>query len=250
MLTCLQSATLLGCGGGGSTTPPSYDQTVLKDHPTAYWKLNETSGTTAIDSSTSGWNGTYQGAVSPGQTDNEGHSFAGFSGGYVSASAADYSPLYQTGSFSIEAWYRGDSSMTSRPEVVMAKGTDENPHDNGGILLYARPSAQIFLADGSAVSLVAPTATSAGTWHYCVATWNSTAGQAVEYLDGAQISVIKQSFSIVANGNPFTIGEQALSGYNYTFSGLISDVAIYSYALNSDQIAKHFAAGKLSHPSE
>lgn len=42
----------------------SYDTEVLADTPAGYWKLQDTSGTTAVDSSGNGRNGTYNGTVS------------------------------------------------------------------------------------------------------------------------------------------------------------------------------------------
>src|SRR5215831_14920886 len=45
----------------------AYSSAVLADHPVAYYRLGETSGTTAVDSSGNGSNGTYVGGVALGQ---------------------------------------------------------------------------------------------------------------------------------------------------------------------------------------
>ena len=45
-----------------------YDAAVLADSPVAFWKLDEASGTVAADSSGNGNTGTYQGAVTLGET--------------------------------------------------------------------------------------------------------------------------------------------------------------------------------------
>ena len=44
-----------------------YDTEILADSPVGYWKLNETSGTTAYDSSGNGNNGTLHGGITLNQ---------------------------------------------------------------------------------------------------------------------------------------------------------------------------------------
>lgn len=45
----------------------AYANTVLADSPIAYWRLGETSGTTASDATGHGWNGTINPPVTLGQ---------------------------------------------------------------------------------------------------------------------------------------------------------------------------------------
>src|SRR5205807_8445727 len=56
--------------GTSSAPSASYSSTVIGDHPSAYYRLGETSGTVAVDSSGNGRNATYTGnttlGVSPG----------------------------------------------------------------------------------------------------------------------------------------------------------------------------------------
>src|SRR5215469_15882953 len=50
-----------------AASPSNYEAAVLSDHPAAYYRLGETSGTTAVDSSGNGHNGAYSGGVTFGQ---------------------------------------------------------------------------------------------------------------------------------------------------------------------------------------
>src|SRR5207244_2656836 len=50
-------------GRESSLTPASYESTVLADNPLVYWRLGESSGTTASDSSGHGVTGQYQAGV-------------------------------------------------------------------------------------------------------------------------------------------------------------------------------------------
>src|SRR2546422_5200417 len=62
---------LSACGGASTaaspTTPPSYRASVLADHPVAYWRLDEETGTVMVDASGNGNDGAYAGAVTLGQ---------------------------------------------------------------------------------------------------------------------------------------------------------------------------------------
>jgi len=49
--------------GGGKTISQRYDARVLAQNPLLYYKLNETSGTSAIDYSGNGYHGTYSGVT-------------------------------------------------------------------------------------------------------------------------------------------------------------------------------------------
>src|SRR5688500_11107092 len=65
------------------TVTAQYANIVLADNPTAYWRLGETSGTTAVDSSVPGGNqGTYLNGVTlgiPGAIPGDPNTSAGFS---------------------------------------------------------------------------------------------------------------------------------------------------------------------------
>src|SRR3989442_312346 len=83
-----------GCGApmaastvASPAAPKTYDATVLADRPAAYWRMDETSGTTMTDASGNHNDGVYAGAYSLGQpaplggVDNRGVVFEGKKGG-------------------------------------------------------------------------------------------------------------------------------------------------------------------------
>src|SRR5438128_1021906 len=55
------AALMLACGVGSIAASP-YSTAVQTDHPVAYWRLNETTGTTALDSAGT-YNGIYTNAL-------------------------------------------------------------------------------------------------------------------------------------------------------------------------------------------
>src|SRR5438132_14169131 len=67
LLLVLIGAALSGCGvpstAATPTAPPSYQASVLADHPVAYWRLSEATGAVMADASGNGDDRAYAGAV-------------------------------------------------------------------------------------------------------------------------------------------------------------------------------------------
>src|SRR5689334_18490893 len=108
----------------------NYGKAILSDQPTGYWRLNDTSGTIATDSSAGGANpGVYQSNTSSYSMGQGGFlPFAGnkavhFNGGSVygpydansAILSASYAPALQpfayANNFTIEAWIRDSSPL-------------------------------------------------------------------------------------------------------------------------------------------
>ena len=110
LLLLLVGAVLSGCGGASTaaspTTPPSYRASVLADHPVAYWRLDEETGTVMVDTSGNGNDGAYAGAVTlgqPGALASDGDTAVGFGPAGGAASVAS-TPSLQVNPVTIEIW--------------------------------------------------------------------------------------------------------------------------------------------------
>ena len=99
-----------------SARAADYPTTILADNPRAYFRLEETSGTTAVDSSSTGsFPGTYvtSGAFPIlGQPGIKTNSISLSSGQAASVTAGYYPELNQPGPFSFEIWARPVSVPT------------------------------------------------------------------------------------------------------------------------------------------
>jgi len=246
-----------------SSPPLGYWQTVLADHPSFLWPLNETSGTTAKDASPHGVNGIYesgttQGAAGPitGDPDTA-TSFDGHTGLVTSATSV---PGPQA--FSIEGWFK---TTTNTGGKLIGFGGSQT----GLSLQYDR---QIYLMnDGQLVfgvynagrhTIETRGVYNDGKWHYVVATLSSTAGMAL-YVDGQLIGADPNHAAQVYSGYWRVGGDSLIGGWNmdplsgnsqgttspnsFYFGGTIGDVAIYPVALSAAQVAAHYAANALSH---
>lgn len=101
------------CWASGSSLASTYSAAVLADTPVAYYRLNETSGTTAVNLGTAGdaANGTYVNI--PGVTNSSNYGVAGPRGGYPGFES-DNNALF----FAPEVGSTGTSDLFPRVEVV------------------------------------------------------------------------------------------------------------------------------------
>ncbi|MGH3009674.1 MAG: RHS repeat-associated core domain-containing protein [Gaiellaceae bacterium] len=211
-----------------------YGYLVRNDAPAAYYPLDDTSGSTAVDASGNGNNGAYSGSYSLGQAGALAGSSAGsavaFNGGNVTASASglDLSP---GGVNTVEFWVKWDGTSSVMPFSFSSFSS----------LWFANGDFGFNTGCGDIYGIAAP---SANTWHYVVAEFYNGLPQ-----DGARLWIDGQEKSLsVQFGTPCsrTIGSSfAISGdttdSSYRMGGSIDEVAVYGYPLSYYQIAAHYA---------
>ena len=243
----------------------SYQQTVLNDHPSFLWALNDTGGT-AADSSPNGFNGIYepgtsQGAPGPfaGQTAT---SFDGQSGIVTSASSVA-SPGPQV--FSVEAWFNtgtNDGGKIVGFGNAQTGGSSANNNASPGSSNYDRHiymmnDGQLVFGvyNGSVQTIETPNTYNDGQWHYVVGTLGPS-GMAL-YVDGQLIGTNATTTAQAYTGY-WRVGGDNLNAWNldpwgansqgttqphsYYFNGTIADVAVYPIAMSASQVTAHYAA--------
>jgi hypothetical protein len=247
-------ALVMSCGVSSLTASP-YSTAVQADHPIAYWQLNETSGTIAHDIAGT-FNGTYTNALvgQPGYTLGSDPAALAASFGNpagqtqdsdVGGIALDLASGANT-AFSAEAWVNGSGQMPGAGIVGKGPSVGEEFYlDCGG------PSAafRFFVRNAAGTAFNAnSTVVPDGNWHHLVGVCDEVNGTLSLYVDGQLKASTAVSGGIRTSVNPFmNIGSRqsaATGAYDDQFSGSISDVAIYNYALSSAQIQNHyFTAG-------
>ena len=235
-----------------------YRNTVLGDSPIVYYEFDETGGSTAANSgSTGGGNtGTISGTVAINQSSfPQGGTSYDFGGGHVVAAAAPSSLTEWT----LEAWINWDPAKTSGSNIF---GNDQGGW-NDDVLFGIRPEAGHGGVPASNLGLVQqgnPGATrdtvteplSHSVWHHVVATGSTTNGELKLYVDGA----LTDTDSSLANGitlngaggfgTPFIAVGAARNvtdaGYR-SFDGLIDEFALYETVLDATTVEAHYDAG-------
>jgi RHS repeat-associated protein len=223
--------------GAVEPTPPRashYGYLVRNAAPAAYYPLDETSGTTAVDVSGNGNNAAYSGSYTQGQqpgalAGSGGGTAVAFNGGTVSGSVSNLD-LAPGGYSTVEMWINWNGTDNEMP-FIFAGGAYDLWIYNG-----------YFGFNSGHGDIWGTTAPTANTWHYVVAEfYNGSLTQSKLWLDGVQ-----QSLSQVRQTGNFSATASAafrISDTTYQFTGAIDEVAIYGYGLTPVQITSHFAEG-------
>lgn len=212
----------------------SYATTILGDSPVSYWQLNETSGTTATDSSDSN-NGTYTGGFTLNQsttyTLTPAVLFNGTSG-YVSV--PDATNLHLT-DVTMEAWIKTSSTST---EMIISKYASSSPFHGWAIGANVITVGKLSITFGAGTWTTGSITINDGIWHYIVGTISS-GGVVKSYVDSILDinTTISQSLSNTAN---LQIGRDTASA-NF-FNGSIMNGAVYNTSLTQTQVNAHYAA--------
>src|SRR3989440_1402067 len=94
------------CGNGTAASPATaktYNATVLADHPVAYWRMDETTGSTMADASGNANHGRYVGIYTLGQPGALAGGAVAFDGQSGAASVMNTASL-QVNTVPIEVW--------------------------------------------------------------------------------------------------------------------------------------------------
>lgn len=204
-----------------------------------YWPFEEGSGTTVLDSSGSGDNGTWNGSTTNGSYYTAGKvgNWAGIFGGtstYVNVPGSAYA---FSGPFSISLWMNENSSAVS--EVVVSEQTGGA---GTGYFINTYPTnteVQIAITS-STFSYTTGPAPYFGTWEMVTMVYDGTSLSI--YINGS----LSGSAVSAAPYNPsgaLVMGETQRGGF-HDFSGSLDDVRIYNRALSPAEIMALYNAEK------
>ncbi|UZN02930.1 LamG domain-containing protein [Cellulomonas sp. S1-8] len=232
---------------GEFDTANSYPQHMFNSGLLGYWRLDETSGTQATDSSPDPkHHGAYVNGPAlgqPGALVNQTRRSVGFTGSqYVSipddGTTFDFTARAQ---YSVEFWVRPARrySGSDQWERLVAKQVqDANGIRGWGVNLYRGPndtnmSIQFERVQGN--PLITSRAIAADTWYHVAAVHDGT--NMVVYVNGTEAGRVASTDSQQDNTAPLTIGARGNGGD--AFVGRIDEVAVFGYALNAGQVSGH-----------
>lgn len=219
----------------------TYKATVLADSPNmGYWRLGETAGTVAVDSSTAGNTGTYEGTRTgqSGALASSSDMATSFNGSNTRVTTANsYSNL---SSVSVEAWFKTTTTTLSR--LVAFQGAQTVAHNSFTPLLWINADGTIswYVYPGY-YTVTSPSAYNNGAWHHVVGT-TGAAGMFL-YIDGVQVATKSGATYTDTFTGYWRIGNFHTSSSNEYFSGALDEVAIYNYQLSAAQVSSHYQAG-------
>ncbi len=230
----------------------------LADNPTALWKLDETSGTTAVDATGNGHGGTYQrpamvGATSWGGTPSP--SFTHTSTDWISvpASSALSSHAGPTGLWSMDCMFL-DGGVA---DYQMILTVSDFPN---GYEMWVERNPSGYLAAGACskegsgyvpnvADVTLGNTVSTSTWHHLAITWSRSVPRLNIYVDGC---LAAQSLTSTANTSSFTNKIWRIGGRGDTtanrWSGSLSHMAIYPSELSPERVREHAIAAGITPP--
>jgi hypothetical protein len=223
----------------------SYYLNVIKDSPIGFWKLDETSGTLASDSSGCGNNGTYSGSPTrnilpliPGGlcgtkiTSTSSITFPITNNYYAAATTPGMATRYSSDNdFTIEAWISIDIVNSTASNRIFADS-------NSGTGLYWENGDIVFKAE---LDEVRHSVTYSKKVIHVVAIYSTKAISL--YVDGVlAASNNLNSFKFTNTNVSFVIGPTQSSLDTFT----IDAPAIYRYALEENTIKNHYIQGNIS----
>lgn len=233
----------------GEPVAIDYSAVVLADTPAIYHRLGEASGTTAVDSSGNGRNGTHSSggnvptygvAGAPiGSTDTAMRYGVGGNTSITTTLHNDSKTLF-TGSFSVEAWFNKPVIVGGNFERLVAKSWVAN----GWLLGYYNATIQFGLGDaGGSQHNANPNQATWDTflpgWHHAVGTYDGSNVRL--YVDGQLIATTAYS-----GWTPSTTLAAAIGSGQQ--SDDIDEVALYDgVALSLARIQAHYYAGSYYH---
>ncbi len=231
------AAAASGSGKSGTT----YRDVVLADSPMMYWRLGESSGTTAFDETANHRDATYYGAPTlgqPGAIVGATNTSVGFDG---TDDQALWTPTSSySGDYTVEAWVKM-ANPTAPSTFFGTRGPGEYSFDfkvqSGNFLHLDVGTGARWLTTGG---VTYPYAT--GVWYYFAAA--ITPSGATLYADGVKVATIAYAGKplLFDPNHLVTIGNYRLGGSEW-FDGNIDEVAVYGRALPADRIAAHYLTG-------
>ena len=229
---------------GNRSPVASHAYTILPDYPkeilatsglVSYWRLGETSGTTAADAKGASM-GSYRNGVALGQQSALTHDpdpSAKFDGSNDYVSVADHASLDSGDRFTLEAWVRRSHTSSTSTHTVLSKGSGSYR------LSFVNDVLTLTKAGSGTIAKASVSTTDTTGFHHVVAT--KSGGTVKLYIDGVDQTPAKVTNRTIANNSTALNLGRDPSGTQY-FPGLVDEVAIYNAALSQAQVQQHFKA--------
>ncbi len=241
---------------GTAAPTDNYGKSVHADSPELYWRLGEASGSTAVDASGNGENGTYS---ATGVTRNVASPVTGVANtaittngttGQVYDATANPAPT----TFSSELWFK--TATTTGGKLIgwgnnaTTNSTSYDKHiylGNDGKLRFGVWYAGVY------TTLVSTKAYNNNVWHHVVGTQDGSGTKL--YVDGAVVASSPVTTNQQITGY-WKVGGDALSATwpaaptSKFVNASIDEVAVYTRALTPVQISTHYAIGTGSTPPD
>ncbi len=203
----------------------------VQTQPVAHWKLDDGSGTTALDSA-----GGNHGALINGPT----WTAAGMVNGALEFDGADdrvtvtTSPdLELSGEITLAAWVNPDTLYRKTARILSkSDGTASNRSDY--YLLATATAIQFAFYDASLVETTYTVTLNPGQWVHIAGTYDGSTARL--YLNGVEVASTVHAGSIRVSPKPLHLGSWGGADTKRTWDGRLDDLRVYAQALSAAEI--------------
>lgn len=250
-----------------------YPQSVLALNPVGYWRLNEPDDNgggfggdgnpnalchdyvggndglyTNVNLSQPGYNPTTDPSDTSALFGENGPVDSSFAGQIEGVDVS--SPAGTSRAFTVEAWTAGYGSQMFDAGIVTkgyGNGGEQFDLDAGG----ASHAYRFLFRDASggthSVNSSIVTSSYSAAWYHLVGVVDEANSNMVFYVNGLPVgtAAVSSGIGVLSSSFPMSIGsrtQNANTNYNFQYYGYINDVAVFNYALNSNQIAGEYAS--------
>jgi hypothetical protein len=222
---------------GAATPTASYRQDVLAASPVSYWRLGETSGTSAADEL--GANpGTYSNVLlnQPGALACDSNPSASFDGVQSYLRVPGSPSLNMTTAVTVEFWAKRRTISGTYQVLVGKPGDGQSQNENYAVWLTTSNKYTAYFGNGTTYVAVQTPAITDTNWHYVVTTDDGSTAKI--YLDGVLKQTASTTLSLTPNSQPLNIGRT--NNNRYFFNGWLDEMAIYPTALSGTTVQAHY----------
>lgn len=205
----------------------------------AYWKLDESSGTVAIDSSPNGNDGTYTNGVTLFQTGNIDQA-AEFDGLDDYVGVPDDPSLRMDDVFSLSGWIRSDSSSNIDQMILNKEGEYEIAISPSGELKWGIKNTDPGWSWHSTGHIVA-----IGKWTHVALIYDH--GTATTYANGVLVDIYSGSGAVgdqYTSLNELRLGGRSNNPAGKYFDGRLDDVRLFKRVLCSEEVFGQYRGGR------
>lgn len=229
--------------GAGPSSGLDYGGKVLSYSPIAYWKLNETSGTTAVCSVNAAQNGTYSSAVNGwpvGTGIGDGNTAPGFDGtnDYVDVFSATLAGVFDGQEGSLSTWLKVYNSD------IWPGGYRQAAHfhaDWDNTLYLWKNNGVPTIVNNYTANTTGDVATTGDLtdldWMHFVSTWSVSGNVIYIYKDGSEIDSAGSLGTWAETLTEALIGSRVAGPPVNPWYGWLAHYALFDYELQSADVA-------------
>ncbi|WP_186307625.1 LamG-like jellyroll fold domain-containing protein, partial [Microbacterium sp. 1.5R] len=224
-------------------SPPTdaYGAAVVAAAPTLFWRLGESTGTSAQDASGAGHRGAFVGSNTKGQTgalQGVDNSAVSFGGGQLISQTPIVNPVV----YSAEAWFKTTSTAGGKIMGFGNSATGNSSTYDRHVYMTSAGQLVFGVSSGGQVRITSSTAYNDGQWHHVVASQGSS-GMRLS-VDGESVGTNTTRTAASYTGYWHVGGDVSWGPGANPFLGTIDEVAVYPSVLSATTVSDHYSLGR------